>query len=85
LTATVEVAGPFKVETKPYTITLTGFAKAEDRPRIRTIRPSDPVVERHYGLKNWILIFVLVLLALGAAVVVIGAAVAGLLILRKKQ
>jgi len=84
LTAAVEVSGPFKVETKPYVITLTGLAKVEDRPLIRTTRSSAPAVEKHYGLKNLILIFVLALVVLGATVVVIGATVVGFLVFRKK-
>jgi len=84
LTASVEVSGPFKVETKPYVITLTGLAKVEDRPLIRTTRSSAPPVEKHYRVKNLILIFVLAPVVLGVTAVVIGATVVGFLVLRKK-
>ena len=83
--------GPFKFESKPYTVTVRGksqFAAVEDTPRTRTIGPSGSAREKPVILKNWILVFlVLAVLVVGVIAVVVVAitVVAVALVTHKKK
>ncbi len=83
--------GPFKFESKSYTVTVKGksqIAAVEDTPRTRTIGPSGSTRKKPVILKNWTLIFlVLAVLVVGikAVVVVAITVVAVVLVTHKKK
>lgn len=63
LTATVDVGGPFKIETKPYTIAAKVVLAAADG------KPSTPATESKGP--NWIILSALIGLGIAAAGVAI--------------
>ncbi len=72
------MAGPFKIEGKPYTITAEGkalIAAGEGEPRTGKIEPLAATGEESVESKNWVAV-----LATG----IIAVAAAGLAISRKK-
>jgi hypothetical protein len=85
------VPGPFKFESKSYTVTVKGksqFAAVEDTPRTRTIGPSSSAREKPVILKNRTLLFlVLAVFVVGviAVVVVATTVVAVVLVTHKKK
>ncbi len=86
--ATVEVAGPFKFESKPHTITVEGksqFAAIVDTPRTRTIGPSSSVREKPVTLKNWTLVLVVVSVVGVMAVAVVAITVVAVVLITHKK
>ena len=82
------MTGPFKFESKPHTITVEGksqIAAVEDIPRTRTIRPSSSAREKPVILRNWTLLFLVLVVGVIAVVVVAVTVVAVILVTHKKK
>lgn len=82
------MAGPFKFENKPHTITVEGksqIAAVEDTPRTRTIGPSSSAREKPVTLKNWTLVLVVVLVVGVIAVVVVATTVVAIVLVTHKK
>ena len=80
--------GPFKFESKPYTVTVEGksqFAAVEDTPRTRTIGPSGSAREKPVILKYWTLVLVVVLVVGVIAVMVVAATVVAIVLVTHKK